>query len=107
MILRLSGHFLRLLLDYGTAGCEPLDGETKDTGRFARWFELKLISAAVEVGTSNTMRACSHPVTGCRGCVGALACSPFTGGRQGSLVPHNALEDPVDPHAVLISRVTI
>jgi hypothetical protein len=25
-------------------------GETRDDGRFARWFELKLISAAIQVG---------------------------------------------------------
>ncbi|KAJ7113846.1 hypothetical protein C8R44DRAFT_881418 [Mycena epipterygia] len=34
------------LHDYGTAGCVPMDGETKDTDRLARRFELKLISAA-------------------------------------------------------------
>ncbi|KAJ7107792.1 hypothetical protein C8R44DRAFT_857873 [Mycena epipterygia] len=32
--------------DYATAGCEPMEGETRDTGRLARWFELKLLSAA-------------------------------------------------------------
>ncbi|KAJ7122267.1 hypothetical protein C8R44DRAFT_785898 [Mycena epipterygia] len=36
------------LHDYGTASCKPMDGETKDTGRLMRWFELKLISAATE-----------------------------------------------------------
>ncbi|KAF7328344.1 hypothetical protein MVEN_02549900 [Mycena venus] len=34
------------LHDYGTSTCEPMAGETRDTGRLARWFELKLISAA-------------------------------------------------------------
>ncbi|KAJ7085315.1 hypothetical protein C8R44DRAFT_752913 [Mycena epipterygia] len=32
--------------DYATAGCEPMEGETRDTGRLVRWFELKLLSAA-------------------------------------------------------------
>ncbi|KAJ7114889.1 hypothetical protein C8R44DRAFT_795017 [Mycena epipterygia] len=36
------------LHDYGTRGCQPMEGETKDTGRFARWFELKLVSAAAQ-----------------------------------------------------------
>ncbi|KAJ7113764.1 hypothetical protein C8R44DRAFT_881356 [Mycena epipterygia] len=36
------------LHDYGTAGCEPMEGETKDTGRFTRWFELKLMTAAIQ-----------------------------------------------------------
>ncbi|KAJ7237466.1 hypothetical protein B0H12DRAFT_107191 [Mycena haematopus] len=36
------------LHDYGAPLCEPMDGETKDTGRFVRWFELKLISAATQ-----------------------------------------------------------
>ncbi|KAF8189174.1 hypothetical protein K438DRAFT_1971821 [Mycena galopus ATCC 62051] len=34
------------LHDYGTSSCQPMKGETKDTGRFFRWFELKLVSAA-------------------------------------------------------------
>ncbi|KAJ6456152.1 hypothetical protein C8R45DRAFT_1035091 [Mycena sanguinolenta] len=34
------------LHDYGSPFCEPVDGESKDTGRIARWFERKLISAA-------------------------------------------------------------
>ncbi|KAJ7891011.1 hypothetical protein B0H14DRAFT_3700703 [Mycena olivaceomarginata] len=29
------------LHDYGALTCEPMAGETRDTGRFARWFELK------------------------------------------------------------------
>ncbi|KAJ7114896.1 hypothetical protein C8R44DRAFT_795026, partial [Mycena epipterygia] len=36
------------LHDYGTMGCQPMEGETKDNGRFARWFELKLLSAATQ-----------------------------------------------------------
>ncbi|KAJ7103072.1 hypothetical protein B0H15DRAFT_767331 [Mycena belliarum] len=35
-------------LDYGNANCEPMDGETKDTGRFIRLFEFKLMSAAMQ-----------------------------------------------------------
>ncbi|KAJ6506757.1 hypothetical protein C8R45DRAFT_970444 [Mycena sanguinolenta] len=35
--------------DYGSSFCEPMDGESKGTGRFARWFERKLISAASQV----------------------------------------------------------
>ncbi|KAJ7222590.1 hypothetical protein GGX14DRAFT_558679 [Mycena pura] len=34
------------LNDYGLTACEPMDGETKDTGRFTRWVSKKLISAA-------------------------------------------------------------
>ncbi|KAF7367481.1 hypothetical protein MSAN_00811000 [Mycena sanguinolenta] len=34
------------LHDYGSPHCVPIDGETKDIGRIARWFERKLISAA-------------------------------------------------------------
>ncbi|KAF7344347.1 hypothetical protein MSAN_01915700 [Mycena sanguinolenta] len=34
------------LHDYGSPHCVPMDGETKEIGRFARWFERKLISAA-------------------------------------------------------------
>ncbi|KAJ7131881.1 hypothetical protein C8R43DRAFT_655911 [Mycena crocata] len=34
------------LHDYGNSGCEAMPGETKDTGRFDRWFELKLLTAA-------------------------------------------------------------
>ncbi|KAF7367480.1 hypothetical protein MSAN_00810900 [Mycena sanguinolenta] len=34
------------LHDYGSLHCMPIDGETKDIGRIARWFERKLISAA-------------------------------------------------------------
>ncbi|KAJ6569418.1 hypothetical protein B0H19DRAFT_694446 [Mycena capillaripes] len=36
------------LHDYGTAACEPMEGETKDNGRLERWFELKLLSAATQ-----------------------------------------------------------
>ncbi|KAJ7362281.1 hypothetical protein DFH08DRAFT_1024261 [Mycena albidolilacea] len=36
------------LHDYGSSDCEPMAGETRDDGRFARWFELKLISAAMQ-----------------------------------------------------------
>ncbi|KAF7367484.1 hypothetical protein MSAN_00811300 [Mycena sanguinolenta] len=36
------------LHDYGSPRCVPMDGETKDIGRFARWFERKLISAAAK-----------------------------------------------------------
>ncbi|KAJ7785069.1 hypothetical protein DFH07DRAFT_786608, partial [Mycena maculata] len=34
--------------DYGFPNCEPMKGETRATGRLARWFELKLISAATQ-----------------------------------------------------------
>ncbi|KAF8189433.1 hypothetical protein K438DRAFT_1832578 [Mycena galopus ATCC 62051] len=36
------------LHDYGSLACEPMAGETRDNGRVARWFELKLISAATQ-----------------------------------------------------------
>ncbi|KAJ7235278.1 hypothetical protein B0H12DRAFT_1141724 [Mycena haematopus] len=36
------------LHDYGSLACEPMAGETRDNGRLARWFELKLISAATQ-----------------------------------------------------------
>ncbi|KAJ6558218.1 hypothetical protein B0H19DRAFT_132270 [Mycena capillaripes] len=36
------------LHDYGSVTCEPMDGETRDTGRFVRWFERKLLSAATQ-----------------------------------------------------------
>ncbi|KAK7064852.1 hypothetical protein R3P38DRAFT_3302288 [Favolaschia claudopus] len=36
------------LHDYGISGCEPMIGETKDTGRLMRWFELKLVAAAIQ-----------------------------------------------------------
>ncbi|KAJ7600423.1 hypothetical protein C8J56DRAFT_846958 [Mycena floridula] len=36
------------LHDYGSSTCEPMMGETKNTGRFIRWFELKMISAATK-----------------------------------------------------------
>ncbi|KAF7340244.1 hypothetical protein MVEN_01943100 [Mycena venus] len=36
------------LHDYGSPSCEPMDGETKDTGRLVRWFESKLVSAATK-----------------------------------------------------------
>ncbi|KAF7324223.1 hypothetical protein MSAN_02533400 [Mycena sanguinolenta] len=36
------------LHDYGTRLCVPMDGESKDIGRFARWFEGKLISASTK-----------------------------------------------------------
>ncbi|KAJ6540853.1 hypothetical protein DFH09DRAFT_1089811 [Mycena vulgaris] len=35
-------------LDYGSSSCKPMKGETNDTGRFVRWFERKLISAATQ-----------------------------------------------------------
>ncbi|KAJ6544473.1 hypothetical protein B0H19DRAFT_1267731 [Mycena capillaripes] len=35
------------LHDYGSPACEPMAGETRESGAFARWFELKLISAAI------------------------------------------------------------
>ncbi|KAJ6518128.1 hypothetical protein C8R47DRAFT_1232136 [Mycena vitilis] len=34
------------LHDYGSPVCEPMEGETKDTGSLARWFERKLLVAA-------------------------------------------------------------
>ncbi|KAJ7479962.1 hypothetical protein B0H11DRAFT_2233533 [Mycena galericulata] len=34
------------LHDYGSPTSQPMEGETHDTGRLVRWFELKLISAA-------------------------------------------------------------
>ncbi|KAK6996502.1 hypothetical protein R3P38DRAFT_3071158, partial [Favolaschia claudopus] len=34
--------------DYGSASCEPMDGETRDHGRTLRWFELKSMSAALK-----------------------------------------------------------
>ncbi|KAF7364251.1 hypothetical protein MSAN_01084900 [Mycena sanguinolenta] len=36
------------LHDYGFPGCQPAKGETRATGRLARWFELKLISAGTQ-----------------------------------------------------------
>ncbi|KAK6977447.1 hypothetical protein R3P38DRAFT_3295319 [Favolaschia claudopus] len=36
------------LHDYGTSGCEPMVGETKEAGRLIRWFELKLVAAAIQ-----------------------------------------------------------
>ncbi|KAJ7633705.1 hypothetical protein B0H17DRAFT_1108034 [Mycena rosella] len=36
------------LHDYGLLNCEPMQGETKDSGRFMRWFELKVLSAATK-----------------------------------------------------------
>ncbi|KAJ7836382.1 hypothetical protein B0H14DRAFT_2589753 [Mycena olivaceomarginata] len=36
------------LHDYGSPLCEPMVGETKNTGRFLRWFERKLISASIK-----------------------------------------------------------
>ncbi|KAF7330590.1 hypothetical protein MSAN_02459200 [Mycena sanguinolenta] len=36
------------LHDYGSPRCVQMDGETKDIGRFKRWFERKLISAATK-----------------------------------------------------------
>ncbi|KAJ6517275.1 hypothetical protein C8R47DRAFT_250943 [Mycena vitilis] len=36
------------LHDYGSSKCHPMDGETRDTGRFVRWFERKLLSAATQ-----------------------------------------------------------
>ncbi|KAJ7086215.1 hypothetical protein C8R44DRAFT_893670 [Mycena epipterygia] len=43
------------LHDYGAPGCEAMEGETKETGRFMHWFEMKLITAASqddEVGSA-------------------------------------------------------
>lgn len=50
-------HPLTKLLDYGAPGCEAMEGETKEAGRFVRWFEMKLISAASQVGTSAKSKA--------------------------------------------------
>ncbi|KAJ7606969.1 hypothetical protein DFH06DRAFT_1486686 [Mycena polygramma] len=36
------------LHDYGSSKCQPMDGETRDTGRLVRWFERKLLSAATQ-----------------------------------------------------------
>ncbi|KAJ7670770.1 hypothetical protein DFH06DRAFT_1320689 [Mycena polygramma] len=36
------------LHDYGSLKCGPMDGETRDTGRFVRWFERKLLTAATQ-----------------------------------------------------------
>ncbi|KAF8151934.1 hypothetical protein K438DRAFT_1864784 [Mycena galopus ATCC 62051] len=36
------------LHDYGTSSCQPMKGETKETGRFSRWFELRFVSAATQ-----------------------------------------------------------
>ncbi|KAJ7829875.1 hypothetical protein B0H14DRAFT_3716327 [Mycena olivaceomarginata] len=36
------------LHDYGALTCEPMTGESRDTGRLVRWFELKLITAATK-----------------------------------------------------------
>ncbi|KAJ7112749.1 hypothetical protein C8R43DRAFT_1138809 [Mycena crocata] len=36
------------LHDYGNPTCKPVEGETKDTGRFMRWFERRLLSAATQ-----------------------------------------------------------
>jgi hypothetical protein len=36
-----------------------MEGETKDTGRIMRWFELKMISAAVKVGRVLDLRIIS------------------------------------------------
>ncbi|KAF7342313.1 hypothetical protein MVEN_01819700 [Mycena venus] len=34
--------------DYGASTCEPMGGETRDTGRLVRWFRLKILSAATQ-----------------------------------------------------------
>ncbi|KAJ7643430.1 hypothetical protein DFH06DRAFT_1301329 [Mycena polygramma] len=34
------------LHDYSSLKCQPADGETRDTGRFVRWFGNKMLSAA-------------------------------------------------------------
>ncbi|KAJ7630338.1 hypothetical protein FB45DRAFT_915234 [Roridomyces roridus] len=34
--------------DYGSPNCQPVEGETTENGRFARWFGFKLISAATK-----------------------------------------------------------
>jgi len=36
------------LHDYGTSSCQPMEGETKATGRFFRRIELKFVSAATQ-----------------------------------------------------------
>ncbi|KAJ7289365.1 hypothetical protein C8J57DRAFT_1493802 [Mycena rebaudengoi] len=36
------------LHDYGSESCEPMAGETRNKGRILRWFELKLLSAAIQ-----------------------------------------------------------
>ncbi|KAF7310356.1 hypothetical protein HMN09_00577400 [Mycena chlorophos] len=36
------------LHDYGSLSCTPMDGETRETGRVARWIEKKLITAATK-----------------------------------------------------------
>ncbi|KAJ7134915.1 hypothetical protein C8R43DRAFT_1239203 [Mycena crocata] len=36
------------LHDYGNPTCKPVEGETKDAGRFMRWFERRLLSAATQ-----------------------------------------------------------
>ncbi|KAJ7680899.1 hypothetical protein DFH06DRAFT_1464974 [Mycena polygramma] len=36
------------LHDYGTPTCQPMQGETHNTGHLIRWFELKLMSAATQ-----------------------------------------------------------
>ncbi|KAJ6609916.1 hypothetical protein B0H10DRAFT_1954216 [Mycena sp. CBHHK59/15] len=38
----------KVLRDYGSSSCKPVEGETKDTRRFVRWFECKLLSAAAQ-----------------------------------------------------------
>ncbi|KAJ7098580.1 hypothetical protein B0H15DRAFT_772122 [Mycena belliarum] len=38
----------KLPSDYGSSSCEPMKGETRDTGRIMRWLELKLLSAATQ-----------------------------------------------------------
>ncbi|KAJ6507280.1 hypothetical protein C8R47DRAFT_1315541 [Mycena vitilis] len=34
--------------DYGTSTCQPMKGETHNTGRLIRWLELKMVSAATQ-----------------------------------------------------------
>ncbi|KAF8193067.1 hypothetical protein K438DRAFT_1829065, partial [Mycena galopus ATCC 62051] len=41
-------YFKKNAAHYGSLACEPMAGETRDNGRLARWFELKLISAATQ-----------------------------------------------------------
>ncbi|KAJ7643012.1 hypothetical protein DFH06DRAFT_1213535, partial [Mycena polygramma] len=36
------------LHDYGSSRCRPMDGETRETGRFVRWIEGKLLTAATQ-----------------------------------------------------------
>ncbi|KAF7331082.1 hypothetical protein MVEN_02448500 [Mycena venus] len=36
------------LHDYGFPTCQPMEGETYDTGRLFRWFELRLVSAGTQ-----------------------------------------------------------